>query len=516
VARAGRANAQFRDGTKVGVKGLRAFDKAGDLAILEVEDIPATAKPLPLGPRTPPSQGDAVTAIGHPAGLNFSASNGIVSAVRKNLDEAQVKSEDDRSWVQTTAALAGGNSGGPLLSGTGQVVGINTIVVPGSGVGFAVHVSHLIDLLDRARASTSQPLPADPKSDLFNPLAEFEPRVGQMLEEYRNAYAEFERMRENANPFQLLFIAKDDPGPKYAQRFLQTAERGRRTIEAFQGLYLACLLDKASGPAASLKRALDLLLEDHIREKWLDRAIPGLIVQTHEAVPDFLRKVLEQSPHENVRGVACFYLAVSLRRRPGHGQEEVLRLLKRCADEFKDVRTEIEREDDSREIVLGEVAKPMIFEAENLSVGRKAPEIVGQDASGKTFKLSEYRGKVVVLDFFADWCPYCVRMYPEERELVEKLADKPFAMLGVNCDGQETLRQLIADKKVTWRCWSDGQGGPIAKTWQLSGYPLTYVIDQDGVIRHKYMGMINPGILTETVTRMVDGLSEGKPADTGE
>ena len=69
---------------------------------------------------------------------------------------------------------------------------------------------------------------------------------------------------------------------------------------------------------------------------------------------------------------------------------------------------------------------------------------------------------------------------------------------------------------MTWRCWSDGQGGPIAKTWQLSGYPLTYVIDQDGVIRHKYMGIINPGILTETVTEMVDCLSKGKPAVTGE
>ncbi len=83
---------------------------------------------------------------------------------------------------------------------------------------------------------------------------------------------------------------------------------------------------------------------------------------------------------------------------------------------------------------------------------------MGSDVDGKSFKLSDYSGKVVILDFFADWCPYCVRMYPEEREPAEKMADKPFAMLGVNCDSPDTLRQILADKKVTWRCWSDGKG----------------------------------------------------------
>ena len=94
----------------------------------------------------------------------------------------------------------------------------------------------------------------------------------------------------------------------------------------------------------------------------------------------------------------------------------------------------------------------------------------------------------MVVDFFADWCPYCVKMYPEERELTEKLKGKPFAILGVNCDSQDTLRQILADKRVTWPCWSDGKVGPITEQWQLTGFPLMFVIDHEGVIRHKFEG----------------------------
>ncbi len=117
---------------------------------------------------------------------------------------------------------------------------------------------------------------------------------------------------------------------------------------------------------------------------------------------------------------------------------------------------------------------------------------------------------MVVLDFFADWCPYCVKMYPEERTLVQKLEGKPFAILGVNCDSIDTLRQILADKRITWRCWSDGKEGPISQTWQLEGYPLTFVLDHEGVIRHKFEGFIAPGVLAESVDKLMKAI----PAQT--
>lgn len=79
-------------------------------------------------------------------------------------------------------------------------------------------------------------------------------------------------------------------------------------------------------------------------------------------------------------------------------------------------------------------------------------------------------------------------MIPHERSLVQKLADKPFALLGVNSDKDlEALKKRLNDETMTWRHWFDGGStrGPIATAWNVSGWPTTYVIDAEGVIRFK-------------------------------
>jgi WD40 repeat protein len=516
VARAAKANVvfDFKEGNKSAVKCLRAYDKKRDLAIVELEKVPAAARPLPLGVRTLPAAGDAVTAIGHPQGLNFTATNGIVGGIRKQSDQTPVKPEDDRVDVQSTAFIGGGSSGGPLLSDTGRVIGINTRVLSGQGIAFAVHVGHLIDLQARAKGAPALPLPGNEKSELYSPLADYDPAVREMYVEYYNAANEFNKQLENAtNALQYRMVwATQNPGPKYARRFFQIADRQRRTTAAFQALYLACLAD--NNPAAqgsTLKQALDRILVDHSQERWLDDGFQGIARKEHPSVAAFFRDVLKRNPHRNVQAAACFYLASLLKNHEKFDEAEVLGLLGRCTGEFKDVPLQYSAEDERVEFPVGQLAEPIAFAMKYLSVGKKPPEIVGSDADGKSFKLSEYAGKVVVLDFFADWCPYCVRMYPEERELTTKMAGKPFAMLGVNCDSPDTLRQILADKKVTWRCWSDGKEGPIAEKWQLSGYPLMFVLDHNGVIRHVFRGQTKPGQLQSVVTELVKSAPGQRP-----
>jgi|SRR5712671_3987811 len=79
-------------------------------------------------------------------------------------------------------------------------------------------------------------------------------------------------------------------------------------------------------------------------------------------------------------------------------------------------------------------------------------------------------------------------MIPHERSLVAKLADQPFTLLGVNSDkDRDETRQKLAEEKMTWRSFFDGgsTNGPIATAWNISGWPTTYVIDAEGIIRHK-------------------------------
>ena len=78
-------------------------------------------------------------------------------------------------------------------------------------------------------------------------------------------------------------------------------------------------------------------------------------------------------------------------------------------------------------------------------------------------------------------------MYPHERSLVKQLADKPFAIIGVNSDpDREEIRETVKEKNITWRSfWNGEQGtrGPISSAWKVQSWPTIYLIDAEGRIR---------------------------------
>jgi len=96
-------------------------------------------------------------------------------------------------------------------------------------------------------------------------------------------------------------------------------------------------------------------------------------------------------------------------------------------------------------------------------------------------------------------------MYPHERSLVKRLKDKPFALLGINSDGdREDLKQTMKKEEITWPSWWDGgsTAGPIASAWNVEGWPTLYLVDHKGVIRFKHLGF--PG--AETFDKEIDQL----------
>lgn len=95
-------------------------------------------------------------------------------------------------------------------------------------------------------------------------------------------------------------------------------------------------------------------------------------------------------------------------------------------------------------------------------------------------------------------------MYPHERTLVKKLADKPFALLGVNSDPDlEAIRKTVKEKNLSWRSfWNgpDGTGGPISTAWNVKGWPTIYILDSEGKIHYKGHG--GPDI-DETIVKLL-------------
>ena len=156
---------------------------------------------------------------------------------------------------------------------------------------------------------------------------------------------------------------------------------------------------------------------------------------------------------------------------------------------FKEVGEKYPKQEVIPGLTVGQMATSSIFEIEHLGVGKAAPEIAGEDLDGAKFKLSDYRGKVVLLSFWASWCGPCLGLIPHERELVEQYRGRPFALIGVNGDpDKKELKPALEKYKITWRSfWAGDKGpeGPIPMRWNVNGWPTVYVLDAEGVIRSK-------------------------------
>ncbi len=134
------------------------------------------------------------------------------------------------------------------------------------------------------------------------------------------------------------------------------------------------------------------------------------------------------------------------------------------------------------------------------------------DFHGNPLKLSDYRGKVVALVFWGSWCGPCMRDVPHERELAERLKDKPFALLGINCDGdKQAAIKAMESEHITWANWHDGEPGegPIVKRYHVRGYPTVMVLDANGIIRNKQAIGSN---LDKTVDDLLKQMEARNPA----
>src|SRR5262249_40158944 len=108
----------------------------------------------------------------------------------------------------------------------------------------------------------------------------------------------------------------------------------------------------------------------------------------------------------------------------------------------------------SRGGTLGQEAGAALNEIRNLVPGKPAPEVTGLDIDGRPMKLSDHRGRVILLSFWGQRWGSLRGQIPHERQLVARMQDRPFVLLGVNDEtDKEKLRGLIKSEGITWRSW---------------------------------------------------------------
>ena len=263
-------------------------------------------------------------------------------------------------------------------------------------------------------------------------------------------------------------------------RMLELAEKNaKEPVSGEAELFVLSI----STSVADQEKALGLLLKNQA-----DRAPDACMVlaQSPNAETNaLLNKVLEMKDGSNkAKASATLGLAFVAKRHledVDPTSADGIKFSRQAEDLFEQI---ISKYKDVKEAF--DAAEGELFVLKNLSIGKVAPDIEGYDSDGKKFKLSDYRGKVVVLDFWALWCERCMGLVPSERELAKRLEGKPFAIIGVDCDeSKEDLKKGEKDHGITWRSFHDGRQGPIGDKWRIAALPAIFVLDSKGVIRFK-------------------------------
>jgi S1-C subfamily serine protease len=155
---AGAATITLRSGEVVQAEGFLAIDPSRDLALLKTRKMEKPVA-IPIADAAP-QVGEKVAAFGNPRGFSFSTSEGIVSSVRSGAEVREIVSAEvyralgygpNATWIQTTAPISGGNSGGPLVNMNAQIVGLNTWHHPqGQNLNFAISAADMKGLLAKS------------------------------------------------------------------------------------------------------------------------------------------------------------------------------------------------------------------------------------------------------------------------------------------------------------------------------------------------------------------------------
>jgi cytochrome c biogenesis protein CcmG, thiol:disulfide interchange protein DsbE len=142
-----------------------------------------------------------------------------------------------------------------------------------------------------------------------------------------------------------------------------------------------------------------------------------------------------------------------------------------------------------------------VAHAGSVHLDEPAPDFELTTLAGKTVKLSDYRGRPVVLNFWASWCTPCRREFPLLRDTFAAHRDD-FVLIGVNArDIESDARAFAAQQRATWPSGIDADN-VVARGYGVTALPQTFFIDRDGVIRSRVFQQLDPETFRTELARI--------------
>ena len=141
------------------------------------------------------------------------------------------------------------------------------------------------------------------------------------------------------------------------------------------------------------------------------------------------------------------------------------------------------------------------------TVGAVLPDVTGKRLDGVEERLSDYRGRIVLLDFWATWCGPCVADLSKLQELVARLPADRFAVISISGDEElGTVTRFIQEKPMPWTNWHAGEGSDFERLLRIEGYPSYVLVGEDGKILTRPPALFPP--VTSLIEKAVDHLEE--------
>lgn len=147
------------------------------------------------------------------------------------------------------------------------------------------------------------------------------------------------------------------------------------------------------------------------------------------------------------------------------------------------------------------------------STRKPAPEFALKDIDGRTVNLSDYKGKVILLNFWATWCGPCKIEIPWFIDFEQKYKDRGFAVIGVAMDdeGWEVVKPYLAQSKINYRVIM-GNDSVASLYGNVESLPTTFILDQEGKIASTHIGLVSKSDYENEIVQLLNGVSQRSDA----
>jgi predicted methyltransferase len=322
-----------------------------------------------------------------------------------------------------------------------------------------------------------------------------DPEVKRVEEMVRQAWQESERFMESGGKPS----DANHPNRKWAATLWQYREEhpgtpaaARATGESLHLMVHADQVDEAIARIRALKsddgawkQAINVLQEAAAHKK--DQSI--LIAQA--------KALLEQPIDTDLRGRVRLSLAKAYQQKDEREQAKAV---------FQTITSE------HPNTTYASDAEAAIYEMELINVGQAAPLFAARTLSGDPISLAAFRGKVVVLDFWASGCQFCAKDLPLLKDLYAKHRDEGLVVIGISLDNDaKAWQDAVTGKDIPWPQIKDGDKGPIVQLFNVKGTPTYFVLDRAGRIAAKGVGADKLG---SVIADLLKPASETEQRDT--